>query len=120
MNSEIKTMNDTKADLDEKVPDLNTNNMCIISKNSSNDTITAPNEYQDDANYFGTSDNRITTDPASECLIDANILINKSKVQRTLSSTNKIIQRRSDDPRRGGRVRSDVITAQSTGAIEHE
>ena len=108
MTSEVQTKNDTKADFDEKVSELNINSMNTVSNNSSNDRTADPNEYLDDVNYFVISDNRIDTSPASECFIDTDMLIKKTKMQRTLFSANETPQQRSDDPRRGGRVGSDV------------
>ena len=83
MTLEAGTMNDTNAHLDEE-PSLDVRNMSITPDYSSNDRITMPHKYPDNANRSIVSDNRTSTESVPECLIDT--MIEKTKTQRSLFS----------------------------------
>ena len=62
----------------------------------------------DDGTYFVTLDTKKDTSLTSGNFIDTNRLLNKVELKKTLPSAHEIPQQRSDDPRRGGRVGSEM------------
>ena len=85
---------------------------------NSDDRVTVFPKHLDNAKCHIGSDNKTSTEPSYECLIKTDTMIEKTRVQMTLSSMKEALKQRSDDPKRGGKVGSDVRGAERTKIVE--
>ena len=72
------------------------------------DRVTISPKHLDNAKCHIGSENKTSTESSYECLIETDTMIEKTRVQRTLSSMKEPLKQGSDDPKRGGKVGSDV------------
>ena len=80
--------------------------------------MTDPNGYPEDTDHSAISDKRMDANLALKKDNKANTRIKEAEMQRILSRTIEPPQQKSDDPRRGGRVGSDVKESGSAEVTE--
>ena len=96
--------------------------MSIDYHYNSNNRVTIPSKHLDNAKSHIDLENKTNTELSYECLIKTDTMSEKTRIQTTLSSRKEASKERSDDPKRGGKVGSDVKIAEGTkiGEINHK
>ena len=85
---------------------------------NSNDRVTISSKHIDNAKSHIDSENNTNTELSYECLIETDTMSGKTRVQRTLSNMKETLKQRSDDPKRGGKMGTDVKIGEGTKIVE--
>ena len=85
---------------------------------NSKDRVTISSKHIDNAKSHVDSENSTSTELSYECLIETDTMNGKTRVQRTLSNMKETLKQRSDDPKRGGKMGTDVKIGEGTKIVE--